>query len=307
MPLRHVVFLSVLIQFSVTATTAMVTNRVIDSHLHIWADSHDAANAFPYAQSPPEALQNKGSCNALLRQMDANGVDGALIVQPINHKFDHSYVLQAIQQHPQRFKGMMLHDPDDKDPIARIEDLCLKGFVGVRFNPYLWPEIGEGKWKLMSEGTGLKVYKRCGELNMPVGIMCFQGLSLHYDDIVRLVEHSPNTICVLDHFGFTKLDDPESFEQLLSLAKYQQVHVKISALFRLGDSHPYDQVKDKRFLPLLRAFGSERLLYGSDFPYVLEHPIAYSVHKLVDSWIGNEEDKRNIMHGTAERLFGSWS
>ena len=37
---------------------------------------------------------------------------------------------------------------------------------------------------------------------MPVGIMCFRGLSLHYEDIVKLLEHAPATQLVIDHLGF---------------------------------------------------------------------------------------------------------
>ena len=296
--------------------------RVIDSHLHVWANADEASLGFPWAVPPPESLQNEGSVQSLLQRMDSNGVDGALIVQPINHKFDHSYIIQAIKRYPKRFKGMYLFDPADSDPINRLEAYCLQGFVGVRFNPYLWDSIGEQKWKPMSQGAGLQVYRRCGELRMPVGIMCFQGLSLHYDDIVSLLEQSPETICILDHFGFTKLEknndnadksndssqqsSSSAFQQLRSLAKYPQVHVKISALFRLQDEYPYDRVKQERFLPLLQAFGSARLLFGSDFPYILEQPQGYSVHKLVASWIPKEEDQYNVMAGTAERLFGKW-
>lgn len=294
---------------SIISLSNAMSLRVIDSHLHVWANAQEASLGFAYAVPPPEALQNDGSVNALMRQMDANGVDGALIVQPINYKFDHSYVLQAIQKHPKRFKGMYLHNPHDSDPLARLDDFCLQGFVGVRFNPYLWDSLGPQKWRNMSQGSGLDVYRRCGELQMPVGIMCFQGLSLHYDDIVQLLEQSPKTICILDHFGFTKLDDEgeSAFQQIVSLAKYPQVHVKISALFRLGDDYPYERVRKERFLPLLQAFGSERLLFGSDFPYVLEQPQGYSVHKLVASWIDKEEDRQNILSGTAERLFGKWN
>ena len=41
-----------------------------------------------------------------------------------------------------------------------------------------------------------------GTLKMPVGIMCFKGLPLHYTDIVALLEHSPGTDVIIDHFGF---------------------------------------------------------------------------------------------------------
>jgi predicted TIM-barrel fold metal-dependent hydrolase len=301
---------------------ATTTPKVIDSHLHVWASTAEAATGFPYVQEPPEPLQDRASVQELLRKMDEHSVDGALIVQPAIHKFDHSYVLSAIQSHSDRFKGMLLHDPSSSptDAVSRLEDLSLQGFVGVRFNPYLWPKLEEGSpgWARMSQanGAGLAVYKRCGELHMPVGVMCFQGLQLHYDDILALLTASPDTILILDHFGFTSVDNADNdtskdsadaiFETLLALAAYPQVHLKISALFRLGDVPPYTRVNKERFQPLLKSFGADRLMFGSDFPFCLEQPAAYSTVRLVESWIENDKDRAAIMGGTAERLFGPW-
>jgi predicted TIM-barrel fold metal-dependent hydrolase len=290
---------AIVASYLISAMAGMASMRVIDSHLHTWSNS-ETADSFPFVQDPPDTLRDKADVDSLLNEMRQKGIDGALIVQPINYKYDHSYVLHAIKEHP-AFKGMLLYDPSDKDPVSRLEELCLQGFVGVRFNPYLWPSD-----ECMSQGNGLKVYQRCGELNMPVGIMCFQGLQLHYDDIIKLLTLCPDTPCILDHFGFTNINDKSTFEQLLSLAKFPQVHVKISALFRLGDSYPYEEIRQRRFLPLLEAFGSERLLYGSDFPYVLEQPGGYAISDLVMSWIATDQDRANIMSRTAERLFGKW-
>jgi len=245
--------------------------------------------------------------------MDDSGVDGALIVQPINHKFDHSYVTNAIQTHPTRFKGMLLHDPSmneaEAEAISCLEDLALKGYVGVRFNPYLWPKTESG-WERMSEGAGLAVYKRCGELHMPVGVMCFQGLQLHFNDIVALLKASPKTTMILDHFAFTSFtpEGEKAFQQLLSLADYEQVIVKISALFRLNDPSPYDKVRKERFEPLLKAFGPDRLMFGTDFPFVLEEPESYGgMVELVRKWVESDDVVGNaIFHGTAERAFGPW-
>ncbi|GAX10813.1 hypothetical protein FisN_1Hh355 [Fistulifera solaris] len=282
--------------------------KVIDSHLHVWASPEEAAAKFPYVQDPPDSLKDRASASCLLREMEAAGVDGALIVQPINHKFDHSYVIHAIQTYPDRFKGMMLFDPSmsETDAMAQLQELKEKGFVGVRFNPYLWPKLGEKKWSPMSQGVGLALYKRCGELKMPVGIMCFQGLDLHFDDILALLAASSETTLILDHFGFTALDSDATFDQLLSLAQYPNVYVKISAWFRLNDNPPFTDVRERRFIPLLNAFGADRLMYGSDFPFVLEQPSGYSMVHLVSSWIENENERRAIMGGTAERVFGVW-
>lgn len=72
-----------------------------DSHLHVWGDGEAP---FPYAegQEPAERLRGSSNPGALIAEMDQAGVGGALIVQPINYKFDHSYVLHAITSNPGR-------------------------------------------------------------------------------------------------------------------------------------------------------------------------------------------------------------
>jgi len=248
--------------------------------------------------------------------MKAANVDGTLIVQPINHKYDHSYVTDAIQSHPDLFKGMLLHDPslDTEYALRRLDELILKGFVGVRFNPYLWENNGDSNL-YMSKGTGLEVYKRCGELNIPVGIMCFKGIDLHYDDIVDLLEKSPKTTLILDHFGFTALSTESTstaqFDLLLSLAKYDNVIVKVSALFRVAggnDPYPFDRVKKERFDVLLEKFGKDRLMFGTDFPFVLNEDGKYvKAVDLVKTWTDDDKDvQAAVMYKNAERLFGEW-
>lgn len=307
--------------FAVSTTCAAMSTttapkKIIDSHLHVWASAQEAASGFPYAegQEPPESLRSLASTSELLKRMDATGVDGALIVQPINHKFDHSYVMEAMKSHPTRFKGMLLHNPADsaEEAVSKLEDLALKGFVGVRFNPYLWPKTNDDGWTPMSTagGAGLAVYKRCAELKMPVGVMCFQGLHLHYEDILELIKASPDTVLILDHFGFTGLDEQgnASFQKMLQLAKYPNVVIKVSALFRLKDESPFEKVQSERLVPLLEAFGADRLMFGTDFPFVLEQPQSYDgMVKLTSSWLAEEKDRQAVMGGTAERVFGSWS
>ncbi|CAM9566234.1 unnamed protein product, partial [Sphacelaria rigidula] len=167
--------------------------------------------------------------------MDKAGVGGALVVQPINYKFDHSYVLDAIANCPGRLKAMCLANPSltPQEATADLERLHDQGFCGVRFNPYLWAEGGEG----MKDETGMALYRKAGELNMPVGVMCFKGLGLHMQDIEALLKSSPQTKLIVDHFGFFVQGgevDEAAWEQLLTLAKYPQVHVKVSAFFRVA-------------------------------------------------------------------------
>ncbi|TKY64925.1 4-sulfomuconolactone hydrolase [Spatholobus suberectus] len=285
------------------------TSNVIDSHLHVWASPQEAVE-FPY--SPGQEPTLPGNADFLLQRMEEAGVDGALIVQPINHKFDHSYVTSVLKKYPTKFVGCCLANPaDDGSGLKQFEDLVLKdGYCAVRFNPYLWPP-GEK----MTNKVGKAIFQRAGELNVPVGFLCMKGLDLHISEIEQLCTEFPSTVVLLDHLAFCKppLNDDEGlvFSQLLNLSRFPQVYVKFSALFRVSSvQFPYLDLS-----PLLSQvvshFGANRVMWGSDFPYVVAE-CGYKGAKEAVHLIGNEislplSDLEWIMGRTATQLFQNQS
>ncbi|MCO5583682.1 hypothetical protein L7F22_037595 [Adiantum nelumboides] len=269
-------------------------------------DRVTTVQAFPYF--PGQEPTIPGSVEVLLQAMTEGGVDGALVVQPINHKFDHSYVSRVLQMHPDKFIGCCLANPSDGGEGVR-EMECLvteEGYRAVRFNPYLWPSCEK-----MTNDVGKALFAKAGELGIPVGFMCFKGLLLHIDEIEQLCSQFPATQVLLDHLGFCKppLNDSEmkAWESLLALSKHPHVYVKVSALFRISrESFPH-----KDLWPLLEKliakFGSKRLLWGSDFPYVVDecgYVNAKRVLELAKSNVGiTDEDLEWIMGRTAMELF----
>ena len=62
---------------------------VVDSHLHVWSST----SAFAPGKEPPSNLGDAvASAEAFAAACQESGVDRALIVQPINYLFDHTYV-----------------------------------------------------------------------------------------------------------------------------------------------------------------------------------------------------------------------
>lgn len=252
---------------------ATAASEKVDCHLHVWSD-----------EKIDGTYTMRGEADLLVKEMDAAGVIKAVIIQPGNHGFDHSYVSGVIAKHPGRFAGVVLANPDP-GPQAGPNDLsgCVgvneierlvvhEGYKGVRFNPYIWPE-GEG----MANGVGRLMYEKCGALGVPVSFMCFKGLLLHIDEIRSLATAYPNTDFVMDHFGFCKLDDLESEEwkALLSLAAFPRAYVKLSAAFRVS-TEPFPHADARPAIrKLLAAFGKERLLWGTDFPWVTQKDGGY--------------------------------
>ncbi|MBA0798851.1 hypothetical protein Gohar_009405 [Gossypium harknessii] len=242
--------------------------KTIDSHLHIWASPQEAADKYPYFPGQEPTLP--GHLDFLLQCMEEASVEGALIVQPINHKFDHSLVTSVLKKHPTKFVGCCLANPAENGTgVKQLEDLILKdGYRAVRFNPYLWPSGQQ-----MTNEVGKAMFSRAGELGVPVGFMCMKGLNLHISEITELCTEFPSTAVLLDHLAFCKppLNDEEklAFSELLKLSRFPQVYVKFSALFRVSRmSSPYLDL-----VPLLAEvvsnFGANRVMWGSDFPYVV--------------------------------------
>lgn len=293
-------------KFSVMA----MSTKIIDSHLHVWASPQEAKDKYPYVPGQEPSL--RGNFDFLLDCMGEAGVDGALIVQPINHKFDHSYVTSVLKKHPSKFVGCCLANPaEDGSGIQQLEHLILTdGYRAVRFNPYLWPSGQQ-----MTNEIGKAMFSKAGELGVPVGFMCMKGLNLHISEIENLCTEFPKTLVLLDHLAFCKppTNDEEAkvLSELLRLSRFPQVYVKFSALFRVSrSSYPYEDLSPL-LAQVVSSFGADHVMWGSDFPFVVEE-CGYKEAKEAVSLIANQvplssSDLEWIMGKTAMQLFhGQW-
>jgi len=256
------------------------------------------------------------------------GVVGALVVQPANHMYDHSYVTKSLKEHPEFFRGMGLANPSlpPAEAVAQLEALRAAGFVGVRFN------AGKFDGGLTSE-VGRALYKRAGELKMPVGVMAFGGIGGFLPALNALCEEFPATTLVVDHLGFFRQpavggqigdaasNDEDAWKGLLALARYPNVYVKVSAAFRASAEPPPFLDLKPRVAELLQAYGASRLMWGSYFPFSLEggFPLPEGVSstpaamtypqtvQLLAQWSLPELDGPALdalLHGTASKLWG---
>lgn len=280
--------------------------KVIDSHLHVWASPVEAAEKYPYFPGQEPTLP--GHAGFLLQCMEEAGVDGALIVQPINHKFDHSYLTSVLKEYPSKFAGCCLANPAENGcGIKDLENLVLEdGYCAVRFNPYLWPP-----GQKMTNDIGKALFSRAGELGVPVGFMCMKGLNLHIEEIKTLCSEFPSTVVLLDHMAFCKPPinegERQNFSNLLDLSKFPQVYIKFSALFRLSrTSYPYDDLS-KSLSQVVSSYGANRVMWGSDFPFVVPEcgykEAKEAVSKLAEQISLSYPEMESIMGNTVQHIF----
>jgi predicted TIM-barrel fold metal-dependent hydrolase len=135
----------------------------------------------------------------------------------------------------------------------------------------------------------------------------------YFDQIEDLLTELPGTPAIIDHFGGCKVaggapgSNPD-FDALLALARHPQLRIKVS-----GFVGPSDQVMPHEDTwpmvnALIGSFGADRLMWGTDFPWIQSHGGYVEGTRIIDQIPDiTDGDREMILGGTAKSLFGDWS
>jgi predicted TIM-barrel fold metal-dependent hydrolase len=235
-------------------------NRPIDAHAHV--SSPDGAR-FRRSDALPAAPRFDAPIEMLLRDMDAAGVGRSILIQPSLYGFDHSYLLEGLAEHPSRFAGVALADPADAGSARRVAQMVREApIVGVRFAPLIDPSR---PWFGVETDS---LVETIADLDMAV---CLLISPAHLEQATAWIARRAAPRIVIDHIGRPDLgaEGPEAAcERVARLSDYHNVWIKLSALPELSrEPYPYRDtaVWARR---MLAAFGPERLMWGSDFPFI---------------------------------------
>jgi len=272
----------------------------IDSHVHVWTDDFERYPLSPNFDrddvNPPVFEPSH-----LLAEQEGAGVTRTVLVQMSFYEFDNAYLLDVIAARPERFRGIAIVDESQPDVAATMKDLATKGVRGFRL--YAFPDR-VAEWE---DSEGIRTMWRTGAEE---GLaMCCLTDPESLPVIHRLCERHPETPVVIDHFarlGAGGRADRERLDQLLALAEFPRTFVKTSAFYALSaDGAPYTDLAPM-FREVRDAFGSERLMWGSDCPYQVQTPHTYGASvDLVAEKLDflTEKEKRDILRDTADRVF----
>ncbi len=232
---------------------------ITDAQVHIWeVDRPDR----PWPQPPrnPAQLPDGYSAARMIAEMDAIGVDRAVIVPPTWVGENNATAIEAAEAYPGRFAVMGRFDPLAPDAKQRLEGWCRQPYMlGIRMTFRLQPYAS---W--LDDGTLDWYWAACERL----GIANMVLVTSVMPKLRPVAERHPGLQLIVDHMGaemdarggnaFAKIDD------LLALARYPKVAVKTSSA-PCFSSEPYPF---KDIYPYLRriydAFGPQRMLWGAD-------------------------------------------
>lgn len=229
---------------------------ITDAQIHIWG-AETPERPWPEIHGTPHQPHPVSAADVIV-ELDAAGVDRAVLVPPSWEGDRNDLVLRAVEEFPNRF-GIMgrvnLETPD----VAALESwLSTPGMLGIRASHrrLLADDLGEWFWP---------VAERCG---IPLMILV-PGKT---KEIGEVAARFPDLRLIIDHLNLVGKVPPDELpvriDELLELADRPNVAVKISALpTRVGEAYPFPTIH-AQIRRIVAAFGAERCMWGSDLTHL---------------------------------------
>jgi predicted TIM-barrel fold metal-dependent hydrolase len=249
-----------------TPTQPTPANRgpLIDCHAHVWgANMPLVSNAW---KRPTYAY----TTDNFLADLDQQGIQYGVIAAASLFGTYNDYYIRAVRQH-KRLRTTVIVEPSID--LYTLEAMQRDGVVGVRLQWFLknpLPDISSDEFQ--------RFCYRLRDLGMHI------HLNIDGERLVEVGTQLMNTgvKLLIDHFGW---HDPTpglaaaSYQGMLRMLEHGSVWVKITSAYRHPDEHHPDWLLPTAYAhDLLQRFGPEKLLWGSDAPFVgHEHVASYSL------------------------------
>ena len=271
----------------------------IDTHVHIWTDDF---NRYPLSHPFTSAEMHLRTAHPedLLASARQSSVNRSVLVQMSYYGCDNSYMLDVMRHFNGVFAGIAVVDWRRNDPDKEMCRLARHGIRGFRIDT----EGRAGTACLASDGLDRMFV--CGAQDRLA--MCFLMLPDALPMVAERCERFPETPVVIDHLAQVGIDGQileQDVQALCALSKYPLVKIKISAFYALGAKRPPHQ----DLVPLIRrvydAFGPQKLMWGSDWPFqVSEESYDDSIALIRDGLdFLSPDDKEWLLRKTAEATF----
>lgn len=248
----------------------------IDTHLHIWSEPAEYAwlsDDLAPINRPIEVAEARDA-SALF------GFEQAVLVQAADTDADTDYLLSLADAHDW-ILGVVGWVPltDPQAAAERLEELADKQLVGIR--------------ALIHDQPDPRLLDR-PEVRETLGLIAENGLAFEIPDAFpdqlaaasRVADAMPDLCMVLDHLGKPPVGDLREWaSQLRDFAAHDNTHAKLSGLHQGGAVLPFTHALEACGVAV-EAFGTARIMLGSDFPMPLlgdgVHALAAQLDELLE-------------------------
>lgn len=255
----------------------------VDCHAHIFT------TRMPLRDNPRHRPNYSFTVEDYLRVMDEHGIDYAVLAAASPWADYNDYMVDSVRANP-RLRGTVILDPGVERYV--LDFMKRDGIVGVRMHLIGLPELPD-----LSSFEYRRLICRIADQGWHVHLHC-EGR-----DLPDILPHfaSAGMKVVIDHLG---RPDPEKgiecdgFKTLLRALEGGRTWVKASGSHRLGAASS-DYLRE-----LVKQTGGERIVWGSDCPFVGEEETTYrSTLDWLDEAVPDEGVRRKILGPNAWDLY----
>ena len=251
---------------------------VVDAQIHIWKN-HKPTNA------NHRQIADYTAADAL-KEMDAGGVDAALIHPPGWDPDSNALAVEAARAHPRRFAILGNFPLDKPESRSLIEGWKSRpGMLGLRF-ALLQPH--QQTW--LTDGTMEWLWPAAERAGIPIALI---GAG-YVEHIGGIAERHPGLRLIIDHFG--RPDATWSvLPAVVAAAKHPNIALKATGAPSYStEPYPYRDIHG-HIQQLYDAYGPERMFWGTDItrmPIPWKHCVTMFTEEL--PWL-SAKDKELIM------------
>ena len=251
---------------------------IVDAHTHLF----------------PPGMDKVGTAEMLLAEMDACGVDKAVILG-IYPRVLNEFIAEQAQVHPDRFIGFASVNPNDGQAAVDLLDRCVQEFGarGLKLHPTMQ------HFRADDAALLAPLMRKVAALNIPVLMHSWAWFGEDGEAapnrVMTLARTFPSVTFIMAHCGGMRFMDLLPLARLRRLGQLDNLYVDLAViLFDLSDSPMWP------FLCwTLESIGLDRVLLGSDFP---DYPLADTV-RLARRLGLDEQGMALVLGGNAARLF----
>lgn len=240
---------------------------IIEWNHHIFSADTARYPFHPQAvYTPPTAQLSPDPLRDYLDRMAQHDIDRAVLVHPEPYGDDHRLVLDCLAQHPDRFKGTALFYPSDPAAPSKLRDLVAQApdIIAMRFHAHR----GKAQYLTSFDDAGVvALWQTAAELGLIVELHI--GPNFARQAAARIADH-PETPVLIDHLAEPQLGDAVEYADVLELARFDNVYMKLSGLNHFKEDAPLYTSARPFTRQVIAAFGPQRMVWGSGSPDIVD-------------------------------------
>lgn len=266
---------------------------IIEWNAHIFSPDTSKYPIHPKTTYTPDVSVHPNDALAVyLKRLEEEGIDRAVIVHPEPYGDDHRLIIDCLQREPKRLRGTSLFYPKDPEAPKKLESLVkqVPHIVSTRFHAHR----GKETYLNSFEDQGVKaLWKKAVDLDLVVELHIGPSYAAQAG---MLIKEFKGCKVLIDHLAEPQLGTAVEFADVLELAKYPNVYMKLSGLGHFAEDEPFFESALPFTHRVIQEFGADRMVWGSGSPKIVDvHMADYSVN-----------DRAKVKGGNIQQLL-NWS